>query len=213
MPEAFVTHSREVGPADRSGGLLCVGADDATARSIALLVQATPATYGDPYAAMCAIASSPAKWQMVVLDLQQLYDGELAIIPAIRTTANHCRVVVAHADGRPAMLARAIRLGIDGLLTGGKIEWLTTMQAAMSPPVAERAITPPQDSPPPTPEAASPATSHALQHDHIDQTDHADQADQAELRSVADIYQDEPLLTADELKALLSDHDIRPTAS
>lgn len=214
MPEAPQTHPREPYAADPSVGVLCVGADAATLRSIALLAQVLPTAYPDPYAAMYAIAASPAKWHMVVLDLQQFYDGELAIIPAIRATAAQCRVVVAHADGRPAMLARAIRLGIDGLLTGGKIEWFTTAEPAMSQPAAHPSTRLPQPIPPsaaetPSPETPTPETStRASTHNSPD-----DHADQAELRSVADIYQDEPLLTADELKALLSDHDIRPTAS
>jgi hypothetical protein len=70
----------------------------------------------DPYAAMAELCRRPLAYRAVILSLASLYREELCIIRAIKRQVPHAEVWLTHTDGRQAALADAMRLGADGLL-------------------------------------------------------------------------------------------------
>jgi hypothetical protein len=216
MLQTHAHHPRHQESAGQPAGVLCVGLEDAAVAGIGTLAGIAATSVSDPYAAMLLIAANPRGWQMIVLNLQQMFDAELAVLSAVRAVAPDCRVAVTRADGRPALLARALRLGLDGIFTGTAIEWFTpppptTPQAsARSTPVTAVALEPTAATPPGQMARQSAPETKPVITANEDLND--DPTDQTALRSVAEIDLDEPLLTAEELKALLSDHGIRPAA-
>ena len=71
----------------------------------------------DPYAAMAEIARQPRGYGSLVLSLGGLYREELQLIATVKRRFPHVEVWLTHTDGRAAALAEAMRLGADGLLT------------------------------------------------------------------------------------------------
>ena len=71
----------------------------------------------DPYAAMADLCRRPLAYQAVILSLSSLYQEELAIIRTIKRRYPHAEVWLSHTDGRQAALAEAMRLGADGLVS------------------------------------------------------------------------------------------------
>ena len=72
----------------------------------------------DPYAAMAELCRRPLVYRAVVLSLSSLHREELAIIPGVKRRFPHVDIWLTHTDGRQAALADAMRLGADGLLSG-----------------------------------------------------------------------------------------------
>ena len=70
----------------------------------------------DPYAAMAELSRRPLVYRSAVLSLSSLYREELTIIPTIKRRFPHVEVWLTHTDGRQAALAEAMRLGADCLL-------------------------------------------------------------------------------------------------
>jgi len=149
------------------------------------------ATREDPYAAMAELARRPLAYRAVVLSLQSLYREELAFIPAIKRRWPHLDVWLTHTDGRAATLAEAMRLGADGLLAedghlhrtaapGPAPTIVSAEQFAPLPP-----LRPSEDVAPPP--AAPEASAAAMEEPFIDEAT------------------GEPVLTAEELRALLQD--------
>jgi hypothetical protein len=141
----------------------------------------------DPYASMLEICQRPLVYRCVVLSLQGLYREELQIIAALRKRFPHLDMWLAHTDGRQAALADAMRLGADGLLAEDGLH-RTAVASASSEPVEPRTtlesapVTQPLLPPIPPPEP-------------IDETPSG-----------------EPVLTADELRALLQEQPTMPPA-
>lgn len=75
-----------------------------------------PTELDDPYAAMAELARRPLVYRGIILSLAGLYREELVVIRAIKRRYPHAEVWLAHTDGRQAALAEAMRLGADGLL-------------------------------------------------------------------------------------------------
>lgn len=71
----------------------------------------------DPYAAMAELCRRPLVYRTLVISLNAVYREELAIIPAIKRRYAHVEIWLAQADGRAAALAEASRLGADGLIS------------------------------------------------------------------------------------------------
>jgi hypothetical protein len=65
---------------------------------------------------MAELCRQPLAYQAVILSLASLYRAELPIIRSLKRRFPHLEVWLAHTDGRPAALAEAMRLGADGLL-------------------------------------------------------------------------------------------------
>jgi hypothetical protein len=155
------------------------------------------ATQEDPYAAMAELARRPLAYRAVFLSLQSVYQEELLIIPAIKRRWPHLDIWLTHVDGRVSTLADAMRLGADGLLAeDGQLHRTAVGAPADVMPLPSPILraAPVEEgpsstvSPPITPEMEKPAAASA---------------------APADMFVDqntgEPVLTADELRALLQD--------
>jgi hypothetical protein len=165
----------------------------------------------DPYAAMLELATRPLVYQAIVLSLNSLFREELALIAAVKRFSPRIEIWLTHTDGRLAALAEAMRLGADGLLAEDGLHRtaIGAPQAAAAPaaPVAVEP-TPPARKPlkmdppiqrtisaPPAPKPAEPAPA-PVAHDEPASSEPA----RGESPNLSD-----PVLTADELRALLHD--------
>jgi nucleoid-associated protein YgaU len=72
----------------------------------------------DPYAAMAELCRRPMVYRAVIVSLSSIHREELAFIPGIKRRYPHVEVWLTHTDGRQSALAEAMRLGADGLLSG-----------------------------------------------------------------------------------------------
>jgi hypothetical protein len=150
----------------------------------------------DPYAAMAEICANPGAFHAVVLSLQSLYREELALIATIKRRFAHLEIWLAHTDGRQAALAEAMRLGADGLLAEDGLHRLATATAppALEPPPAKVIGFVGHASPGP-PLQSEPAEADAEPH-------HTETFEEGAVG--------EPVLTADELRALLQEQPSMP---
>jgi len=71
----------------------------------------------DPYAALAELCRRPLAYRAVILSLQSLYREELQIIQTVVGRFPHIEIWLTHTDGRAAALAEASRLGAHGLLS------------------------------------------------------------------------------------------------
>ena len=135
----------------------------------------------DPYAAMAELCGKPAAYRAVIVSLASLYREELAIIGAIKGRYPHVEIWLAHTDGRQSALAEAMRLGADGLVDDQGLHRVAI--PAQAPRLAsELALTESEAEA----QAAEPAT-----------------GSEAEASG-------EPILTAEELRALLQEQPAAP---
>ena len=142
----------------------------------------------DPYAAMIELSRRASAYQCIVLSLQSLYREELAIISTIKRRWSHLDVWLTQTDGRGSALAEAMRLGADGLLTEDGL-----LRTAAPPPPAVALYRPPEELPTPQPDSEAQPAEDAAANDHYlnDSTG-------------------EPILTAEELRALLQEPSSAP---
>jgi DNA-binding NarL/FixJ family response regulator len=146
----------------------------------------------DPYVGMMELCRRSLVYQAVILSLASLYREELPIIRAIKRRFPHAEVWLAHTDGRQATLAEAMRLGADGLLDSDGLHRIAvggiSVETAEPSRVEERSFadTARSDLPRET-------KFHDLEPDDLDTSD-------------------EPILSADELKALLHEQPTSPHA-
>lgn len=184
-----------------------------------------------PYLAMAELSRKPMAYRTLVLSLQSLYIEELAIIPAVKKDRPQIEIWLSQTDGRPAALAEALRLGADGLLAEDGLHRLSSPEKKASPSTApmrlqdeptplaapptdawQRPIRPAEPNPllPPSPETGRPvAATDRHRTDRQDQRDQGDKGDQGEQGidgwPMDSSPMDEPILTADELRALLQE--------
>jgi hypothetical protein len=136
----------------------------------------TPQAHDDPYAAMLELCRRPLVYRVLVLSLQKLYRDELAIVAAVRRRFPHVSVWLCDTDGRSSALAEAMRQGAEALLDADGLHPFNDDAAPPTPkPTAFRPV-PVSEGPPEKP-------------DHPAHTAPAN----------------EPVLTAEELRALLGD--------
>ena len=169
----------------------------------------------DPYAAMAEVCRRPMVYRAVILSLSSLHREELALVPGIKRRFPHVEVWLTHTDGRQASLAEAMRLGADGLLSGEGLHRIAMAGGAGSasyvpstsvdgpvtlprPPVTREA-----ECPAPAAEAPSApaAPSGPVAPPAASQPD-----DNEDANAIG-----EPVLTADELRALLQEQPAPPT--
>jgi hypothetical protein len=141
----------------------------------------------DPYAAMLEICQRPLVYRSAVLSLQGLYREELHLIATLRKRFPHLYIWLAHTDGRQAALADAMRFGADGLLAEDGLH-RTALSGANVEPEHRTTL-----------ERATPLTEPLLP--NIEPPDAFD-----------DTPSGEPVLTADELRALLQEQPTMPPA-
>jgi DNA-binding NarL/FixJ family response regulator len=133
----------------------------------------------DPYTAMAEVCRRPLVYRALILSLTSLYKEELAVVQSIKHRFPHIEVWLTQTDGRQASLAEAMRLGADGLLGDDGLHRIA-MTAAREPVAATRSVIEPQ------------------QHSPVEEPAEDSPADY-------DPGIGEPVLTADELRALLQE--------
>ena len=78
----------------------------------------------DPYSALLELCARPLVYRAMVLSLQSLYRDELSLITTVRQRFPHVSVWLAHTDGRAAALVEAMRLGAEALVSGNGVHAL-----------------------------------------------------------------------------------------
>ena len=159
----------------------------------------TCAETDDPYHAMLELARRPMVYRAMILSLVGLYKEELLVVQAVKRRFPHVDVWLTHIEGRQASLAEAMRLGADGLLaddglhrTGAGAFPVETVETPLHAPINLPAAAGPAAAAP-THEAAPPPAPREVEFDHSDEANIA-----------------EPVLTADELRALLQEQPAMP---
>jgi len=138
----------------------------------------------DPYEAMVHLCRRPLFYSTVILSLNSFFREELAMIASLKSRFSHIEVWLTDTDGRQAALAEAMRLGADGLVAQDGLHRMGSTTTALPPAPAQS---------PPSPIAPSPPS--PVKDDGDEQADSS-----APSERVAD-----PLLTAEELRALLAE--------
>ena len=157
----------------------------------------------DPYAAMAELCRRPMVYRALILSLAAIHREELAMIPALKRRFPHLEVWLTHTDGRQSTLAEAVRLGADGLLSEEGLHRMAVPPAGSVPYDPDSAAEGPVAAPVARQEAARPEpspVSHApagARHGAADEEPNAI---------------GEPVLTADELRALLQEQPAPPPA-
>jgi hypothetical protein len=134
----------------------------------------------DPYTAALELCHRRLAYRAVILSLASLYREELSFIATVKRRFPHVEIWLAHTDGRQAALAESMRLGADGLLDDDGLHRIAT--APLREPTYH-----PIPAPPPMQEPA-PLETSSNEPERIG----------------------EPVLTADELRALLQDQPAMP---
>ncbi len=197
MPEISLPVTRPVGRA------LLVGSPTVRAEPLVLLQRLgfQCAEVDDPYHAMAEICARPLVYRALILSLNSLYREELQLIPTIKRRFPHVEVWLTGTDGRPAAMAESMRLGADGLLAEDGLHRTALAGGAAAMPEISPSLMPQtaQSKPPaqPTPSmpVAQPSIVHATPHDSNDDDDSA---------------MTEPILSAEELRALLQEQPSFP---
>jgi hypothetical protein len=148
----------------------------------------TCAEIDDPYAAAAELLKRPLVYRAVVLSLTSLYREELTLINTLKRRLPHLDIWLTHTEGRQAAMAEAVRLGADGLL--GEDGALHRLLQHSQPHAHADAV--------PAPTIASDAES-ATQH-MVSPVD-------------LDLPSGEPVLSADELRALLQEEPSSSSSS
>ena len=176
------------------GRALVVGTPSTRTEPLSILQRLglTCAETDDPYAAMLELCRRPLVYRAVILSLASLYREELQIIATIKRRMPHIEVWLTHIEARQASLAEAMRLGADGLLaedglhrTGAGGAPSETVTGPRPPSYAET------EEAPVAPEASAPSASPS---------------------ESTDSTIGEPVLTADELRALLQEQPSSPSS-
>ena len=160
----------------------------------------------DPYAAMAELCRRPLVYRALVLSLSSLHREELSIIPGVKRRFPHIDIWLTHTDGRQAALADAMRLGADGLLSGEGLHRVAISGLGSS------VFTTPDPTPAPRAEAPMAATPETAP---VEERDSASPPTRP-VDASADAADDapgvgEPVLTADELRALLQEQPAPPS--
>lgn len=170
----------------------------------------------DPYAALAEICRRPLVYRAVVLSLASLYREELAIIPALRSRFAHLEIWLTHTDGRQSALAEALGYGCDALLDDAGLHPTGSGTSDIETPAisAQESEAPPEHPPAESPEneivdeaeAAARADTDQPAEDEQTPEEPSKEGSQEDMDLVSD-HPLEPVLTAEELRALLQDSD------
>jgi hypothetical protein len=200
-----------------SGRAIVVGSPACRAQALATMHRHGFACveYEDPYSTMLELATRPLVYQAVVLSLNSLFREELALIAAVKRFAPRIEIWLTHTDGRLAALAEAMRFGADGLLAEDGLHRTAIgapQPAAVASPAPAVTLELPQQirkplkidppihrtiAPPPAPKPVEPAPSPIAQEQPIPAAPEPMRTEPVNLS--------DPVLTADELRALLHD--------
>lgn len=100
------------------GRALVVGTSSSRSQPLAAMqtLGYTCAEIDDPYAAAAELLKRPLVYRAIVLSLTSLYREELNLIATLKRRLPHLDIWLTHTEGRQAAMAEAVRLGADGLL-------------------------------------------------------------------------------------------------
>ena len=104
---------------NRSSGRCLIVGQAACRRGPAIVAQRqglSIAEAEDPYDAMAQLCRRPLFYSAVIISLNSLYREELQLISSVKRRFSHMEIWLSHTDGRQAALAEAMRLGADGLM-------------------------------------------------------------------------------------------------
>jgi hypothetical protein len=87
-----------------------------------------------PYQAMAELARKSQAYRMVILSLQSLYREELVIVAAIKSRHPDLDVWLAQTEGRAGALTDALQLGADGIVAGDGLHRLAAAGATIPAP-------------------------------------------------------------------------------
>lgn len=194
-------------PVNRPAGrALIIGTASSRSQPLGVLQRLgfTCAETDDPYHAMLELARRPMVYRAMILSLNGLYKEELQVIAAVKRRFPHVEIWLTHIEGRQAALAEAMRLGADGLLADDglhrtaagafPVETIApeTMPGHTASPLRAPLMLPhgPASAPEPSPSAPR----------------------EPEFDSSDDANVGEPVLTADELRALLQEQPAMPSS-
>lgn len=135
----------------------------------------------DPYTAMAELSRGPAAYQALVLSLTSIYREELQLVSSVKQRFGHVEIWLTQIEGRQAALADAMRLGADGLLGEDGLHRIATPRVGA--------------------EAMAPRSAPVVAPTNESRSESAD-ADEPQIN--------EPVLTADELRALLQEQPSFP---
>lgn len=145
----------------------------------------TCAEIDDPYSAMAELCRRPLVYRAIILSLASLYREEMPLIQAVKRRWPHVDIWLTQTDGRHAALADAMRLGADGLLSEDGLH-----RTALAGATTDTVYRPSE--PTPAPPLINPASA-------VPPVDTSPEPHDEETTG------NEPILTADELRALLAE--------
>jgi hypothetical protein len=134
----------------------------------------------EPYAAFVELCNHRLAYHAVILSLASLYREELSIITTIKRLLPHIDIWLTQTDGRQAAMAEGVRLGADGLLAEDGLHRI-----------------------------GQPAQTTPL-HLSADRAAAEPESNDTEAHETDDTQLGEPVLTSDELRALLQDQPMIP---
>jgi hypothetical protein len=153
----------------------------------------------DPYAAIAELMSAKSAYRGCVLSLQSIYREELAIVGTLKRRLPGIEIWLAHTDGRHAAMAEAMRLGADGLLGEEGLHRIASTQPAPENTISTMAPFAPILPPAPVDPVHLPQSPLSFT-----QNDLKSETPEEEMPV------SEPVLTADELRALLQEQPSMP---
>jgi hypothetical protein len=144
----------------------------------------------DAYSAMLELCRKPLVYRAVIVSLASLYREELAFIDSVKRRFGQIEIWLTQIDGRQAALAEAMRLGADGLLADDGLHRIaiTPQPASTSAPVVVQ------------PASAASGSENPATDEKATATDR-------------EFVIGEPVLTAEELRALLHEQPSFPPNS
>lgn len=198
MPGAF----QPAVPRPEPGHALVVAGQGAHAAPVALLhrMGLVCEVVNDPYSAMVGLVRRGGDCRAMVLNLQSLFREELVLISAVKGRYPKVEIWLTHAEGRMAALAEAMRYGADALVSEDGLHRLTPEPPPVMMERPAQVVAPPVAAPvaAPRPVAVAPTVVPS---------------GSAPVRNISRIEPvgvpreelafNEPVLTADELRALL----------
>jgi hypothetical protein len=168
------------------GRALVVGTSSSRSQPLAAMqtLGYTCAEIDDPYAAAAELLKRPLVYRAIVLILTSLYREELNLIATLKRRLPHLDIWLTHTEGRQAAMAESVRLGADGLLgEDGALHRLLQQS--------------PSSQTQPTEAAQMAADVEPVSQHMVSPVD-------------ADMPSGEPVLSADELRALLQEEPSLP---
>ena len=191
-----------------SGRALIVGNAPSRAEPLATLQRMGYGCFeaDDPYAATAEICRRPMVYRALILSLTSLHREELSVIVAIKRRYPHVEVWLTHTDGRQASMAEAMRLGADGLLSGEGLH-----RIAVAPPDGPAVYAPSDIVEPPPPLARVQPQHQPAPASRQEPPAQGSESDEPTGGPDEPNAIGEPVLTVDELRALLQEQPAPPT--